>query len=379
MKSAEASTKAENLITLFLCGDVMTARGIDQILPFPGNPLLHEPYVKHASMYVELAERKNGPIPRPVDFSYIWGIALEELDRAVPDVRIINLETAITASDAYWRSKGIHYRMHPKNIPCISAARIDCCVLANNHVLDWGYPGLKETLQTLEDAGLKTAGAGSSLEQAEAPAVMNVAGKGRVVVFAFGSETSGIPAAWAALDNRPGVNLLEDLSTETVRHIREKVETVRREGDILVASIHWGGNWGYAVPADHVAFAHQLIDMAGFDIIHGHSSHHAKAIEIYRERPIFYGCGDFLNDYEGISGYEDFRGDLSLMYFVSLDPSTGKLARLRMVPTQMRKLRVEYASAPDVLWLSDTLNRECEAFGARVEMELDNTLNLYWD
>ncbi|UCH80070.1 MAG: CapA family protein, partial [Nitrospiraceae bacterium] len=75
-------------------------------------------------------------------------------------------------------------------------------------------------------------------------------------------------------------------------------------------------------PSDQKEFARKLIDKAGIDIIHGHSSHHVKGIEIYNEKLIIYGCGDFLNDYEGIRGYENFRDDLGLMYFVIVDPSS---------------------------------------------------------
>jgi poly-gamma-glutamate synthesis protein (capsule biosynthesis protein) len=58
-----------------------------------------------------------------VDFSYIWGDALAAFTRMAPDVRMINLETAVTTSDAYWPDKGIHYRVHPANIPCLTALR----------------------------------------------------------------------------------------------------------------------------------------------------------------------------------------------------------------------------------------------------------------
>jgi poly-gamma-glutamate synthesis protein (capsule biosynthesis protein) len=109
-------------------------------------------------------------------------------------------------------------------------------------------------------------------------------------------------------------------------------------------------------------FAHRLIEGAGVDIIHGHSSHHVKGIEVYLDKPIIYGCGDFINDYEGIGGYESFRSDLSLMYFVRMNPSTGKLAGLRMIPTQMRKFRVNRASRPDAEWLWETLNRKGKAW-----------------
>ncbi|MBC7235480.1 MAG: CapA family protein, partial [Chloroflexi bacterium] len=289
-----------DLVNIFLCGDVMTGRGIDQILPHAGNPFLYEPFVRSAQDYVELAERAHGPIPRPVDFAYIWGDALAEFDRLAPDVKIINLETSITQSDDYWADKGIHYRMHPENIPCLTAAGINCCALANNHVLDWGYAGLVETLETLEKANIESAGAGRNLQEAEEPAVIEVAGRGRVLVFSYGTPSSGIPLSWAASETMPGVNLLRDLSAESLQWVKRQVDKVKRESDIVVCSIHWGSNWGYEIPIEHVRFAHGLIDEAGVDVIHGHSSHHVKGIEVYKGKPILYGCGDLINDYEGI-------------------------------------------------------------------------------
>src|SRR5438874_5061996 len=79
-----------NTIGLFLCGDVMTGRGVDQVLAHPVDPMLHEPCVRDAREYVALAERCNGPIPRPVDDGYVWGDALDELARAGTDARIVN-------------------------------------------------------------------------------------------------------------------------------------------------------------------------------------------------------------------------------------------------------------------------------------------------
>ena len=370
---------ATNRITLFLSGDVMTGRGIDQVLPHPNGPLIHEPYMQSATGYVELAEQANGPIQQPVTFSYIWGDALAELDRVRPDVRLINLETSVTRSDDYWQGKGPHYRMHPDNISALTAAKIDVCSLANNHVLDWGYPGLTETVATLKQAKIHIAGAGHNLQKAETPAVMEVEGKGRVIVFSYGLPTSGIPASWAASAGKPGVNLLKNLSDETVRHTKAKVEDVKQAGDIVVASIHWGSNWGYEIPPEQTRFAHTLIDEAGVDVIHGHSSHHAKGIEVYQGKLILYGAGDFLNDYEGIRGYEHFRDDLALMYFVSVEPSTGKLVHVHMTPIQIKHFRANRASRADALWLQGILNREGKTFRTRVEMDADNTLTLRWD
>ncbi len=368
-----------HLITMFVCGDVMTGRGIDQILPHPGDPILYEPYIKDARQYVELAEQKNGRIPKPGDFSYIWGNAAERLDRLAPGLRIINLETSVTESRAYWKGKGIHYKMHPKNIPCLTAARVHLCSLANNHVLDWGYSGLTETLKTLRESNIKSSGAGENLKEAETPAILPVDGKGRVVAFSFASETSGVPREWAASAEKPGVNLLEDFSDETARRIGEKVGGVKQRGDIVVASIHWGGTWGYVITREERSFAHRLIDLARIDVIHGHSSHHPKAIEVHAGKPILYGCGDFLNDYEGIEGYDNFRDDLGLMYLVSMDPSKGELVHLRMIPSQIRHFRINQVSHADIIWLSDSLDREFRKLGTRVRLSAEDEFSLEWN
>jgi poly-gamma-glutamate synthesis protein (capsule biosynthesis protein) len=268
--------------------------------------------------------------------------------------------------------------MHPENLPALTAAGIDVATLANNHVLDWGYDGLGETLDVLRNGNIQSAGAGRDLAEAEAPAVLETAGKGRVLVLAVGHRSGGIPPDWAADARKPGVHRLEDLSRRTALRIASLIRGVKHPGDLVVLSIHWGGNWGWEIPDSHRKFARRLIDDAGVDVVYGHSSHHVKGIEVYRDRLILYGCGDFINDYEGIKGYEEFRGDLGLMYFVHLEPVTGKLAGLKMIPTRIRDYSVIRASHAETLWLCDMLNREGKNLGTRVECLEDNTLALRW-
>lgn len=364
-------------LRLFLCGDVMTGRGIDQIMRHPSDPVLHEPYMRSAAGYVDLAEEVNGAIPKQVDPEYIWGDALVELEKAAPDARIINLETAVTASGDYWRGKGINYRMHPDNITCFTTAKIDCCVLANNHLLDWGYSGLHETLVTLHHAGLKTAGAGHNETEARTPAIVETR-HGRILVFAYGAESSGCPREWAAATDKPGITMLETLGRDPIMTIAADIARAKRPDDVAIASIHWGPNWGYEIAHRDIGFAHRLIDEAGIDIVHGHSSHHVKAIEIYHNKPIFYGCGDFLNDYEGIRGYEAFRDDLALMYFPRLDTETGNLLALDMTPLKIRNFRLNRPSERDVRFLQGVLNREGRRFGVEVNIGSAGKLSLSW-
>jgi poly-gamma-glutamate synthesis protein (capsule biosynthesis protein) len=365
----------DGVVTVFVCGDVMPGRGLDQVLPHPGRPELREAHARDARAYVELAERAHGPIPRPVPFSWPWGDALGLLEDIAPDVRLINLETTITAGGEFAPGKAVHYRMSPGNVGCVAAARPDACALANNHMLDFGHGGLADTVQALGGAGLCAVGAGPDRETARRPAVVPVRGGGRAIIVSCGTASAGIPAGWAADPARAGVNRLPDLSPATADDLIAGVQAARRTGDIAIVSIHWGSNWGYGVDPDQMRFARRLID-SGIDLVHGHSSHHPRPVEVYRGKLILYGCGDCIDDYEGITGHQAYRPDLRLLYIASLDPGTGQLTALRMAPMQASKMRLRHASDADRQWLTAVLDRISQGFGSRIDLQPDGMLTL---
>ena len=403
---SDQNRATSSCVTLFLCGDVMTGRGIDQIMPYSVDPRLYESYVKDARDYVRLAERVTGRIAKPVSYSYIWGDAIDVWEQFEPAARIINLETSITSHNIPWPGKGINYRMHPGNIKVLTSAGIDFCSLANNHTMDWGQEGLFETLRTLKNAGISYAGAGGDLNEAEKPAIIEI-GQSRVIIFAFGSITAGVPRSWAAGagsradgsgsraansgsraagsgsradgSGSAGLNVLPGMHDEAVSLISKQVNAVKQPGDIVVFSVHWGSNWGYDIPASHREFARKLIDNAGVDVVHGHSSHHPLGIEVYRDRLIIYGAGDFINDYEGISGREEYRGELTLMYFPCIDPSDGSLVSMTMVPMRIRNFRLNHASSSEARWLRNMLNREGKRLGTGVISDEKGYFLLEWE
>jgi poly-gamma-glutamate capsule biosynthesis protein CapA/YwtB (metallophosphatase superfamily) len=183
----------ERVVSLFLCGDVMLGRGVDQILPHPGDPALRERCIRDARRYVELAESVNGDIPRPVDFAWPWGDALPTLNDIAPDLRLINLETSITRTDDFASGKAVHYRMSPDNVPCLASLAHVVCALANNPVLDFGRQGLADTLDALRDADLRAVGAGRDERGAQEPALVPIPGGARVVVVSCAMASSGTP------------------------------------------------------------------------------------------------------------------------------------------------------------------------------------------
>lgn len=358
---------------------MMTGRGIDQILPQPLPPQLYEPWVRDARDYVRLAERTSGPIARPAAPGYPWGDALRELGRLAPARFVVNLETAVTTADEPWPGKGIHYRMNPAHLDILRAARVDACVLANNHVLDWGRAGLRDTLASLRAAGIASAGAGEDQACAEAPAVLPLPGGRRLLVFAWATPDCGVPPDWRATAERSGVALLAQLDERDAQAVSACVRAHAREGDRVVVSLHWGANWVHAIPAAHRRFAQRLIDLGAADVVHGHSSHHPLPIEVHAGKPILYGCGDLINDYEGIEPERELRSDLGCLYAATLGSADGRLRALEIVPLQLRRFRLS-APQPDALqWLRQWLDDGGRALGTRIEVAPEGRWQLRWD
>ena len=331
-------------MTLFLCGDVMPGRGIDQILPYPCDPRLHERYMGSAVDYVRLAEEATGPICRPVGMSYIWGAALEEMNRARPDARIINLETSVTRSDA-WAGKGINYRMSPENAECLRAAGIDCCVLANNHVLDWGEAGLLETLVTIDALGIKAAGAGRDLPAASRPAVLEIAGKGRVIVHAFGHPTSGVPAAGRQSRRRPGSTCYPIFPTRASRSFAGKWEDITAAGRCGRCFAALGRELGIRNPAAPDPLR-ASIDRGSGRLRRVWSFVASCESNRNLSRPIdFIRLRRLLERLRRDCRARRIRGDLALMYFASVHAQTGALARLDMMPLQNSAFAAKWCCA----------------------------------
>lgn len=292
------------------------------------------------------------------------------------DVCLINLETTITADGEFADRKPVCYRMHPDNVPALTALRPHVCALANNHILDFGYQGLTDTVAALAGAGIQSVGAGADLLAARRSALVTVGHERRVIVGSVAAESSGVPESWAARRDRPGVWLIRDPAQRDVADdVAAQVLADKRPGDIAIVSMHWGSNWGYATAPGDVAFAHRLID-AGIDMVHGHSSHHPRPIEIYRGKPILYGCGDVVDDYEGIGGHESFRSELRLLYLTVTDPASGNLISLQMLPLRVSRMRLQRASQTDTEWLRNTIERISRRFGIRVVTRPDNLLEV---
>jgi poly-gamma-glutamate capsule biosynthesis protein CapA/YwtB (metallophosphatase superfamily) len=292
------------MITLALTGDVMLGRGVNETL-------------------------------RSVRPEEPWGDVLPLLGSA--DLRIINLECAITEHKRPWSRtpKVFHFRADPVAVEVLRAARVDVCSLANNHTLDFEEQGLLDTLEHLEEAGIRYAGAGRNLEEAARPALL----EGGVALVAF---TDNEPP-FVARPDKPGTNYLPvSLESEVLRRAEEAIEAARGAGaKTIVFSNHWGPNMVERPRESFRRFARTVVDR-GADVYYGHSAHVFQGVEIYRGKPILYDTGDFIDDY---AVDPHLRNDRSFLFRVSVED--GDLRRLELFPVSLPYARVEIATGDE--------------------------------
>lgn len=254
---------------------------------------------------------------KDVSSEYPWGDTLPIFQDA--DLRICNLECVISDKGIPWSTtpKMFHFRTDEKNVHTLHAAKIDIVSIANNHVLDYEYEALERMLGVLDEQGILYAGSGRNLSEASQPAFCQIKNL-KIALIAF---TDNEPD-WAAKTDMPGTlfipTVLSDLRMQT---LMKQIKTVRQDVDFLIISAHWGSNWGYKPPQEHLSVGHALID-AGADLIFGHSGHVFRGIEIYKERAIIYSAGDFIDDY---AVDEEEKNDESFIFVLEQDEQGMRL------------------------------------------------------
>lgn len=282
--------------------------------------------------------------------AYPWGDTLPVLRRA--DVRIANLECVLADVGRSEPGKVFTFRSDLKNVRCLVCAQIDLVSLANNHVLDYGADALREMLPALDRHGILHAGAGTDLAAARRPAVRRVG----ATAVGFVAFTDNQPD-WEAAPGSPGVYYVPVADRgERVGELLELVERTKSRVQLLIVSAHWGGNWGSDAPPEHRALARRLVD-AGADVVFGHSPHIFRGVEVYRNRPIIYGAGDFVDDYAVDPGE---RNDFSFIFLLETDGGTPR--ELRLFPTVITDFQARLAvrNARDI---AGRMSRLCVELG----------------
>lgn len=280
---------------------------------------------------------------------YLWGDILPNLKAT--DLNLINLEAALTKSVKIV-PKIFNFKADPKRVEVLKAASISIANLANNHVLDYSEEGLLETLQTLDNFGIKHVGAGRNFAEAVNPVVFE---KKDLRIGIMGC-TDNEPT-WKATDTRPGTNYVQ---VGDLQSIVGNIKALRPYVDYLILSMHWGPNMRERPLPSFQQFAHELVDN-GVDLIHGHSAHIFQGVEKYKGKLIIYDSGDFVDDY-----YVDpvLRNDRSFLFVIEIGKAGTK--NLRMIPTLIKNFQVNKATGEDSSQALDRMQR--------LSLELGTTL-----
>jgi len=278
------------------------------------------------------------------------------------DLAVVNLECAITASTRLWSGapKAFYFGAPPQAACSLAGAGVRLVSLANNHALDYGVEGLRDTLRVLDAYGIAHAGAGEDLAAARRPAIVDCKGVS-VGMAAFCDHQQD----FAAQARRPGIAWL-DLEDEpaALAAFGEALAPLQAAGVAWpILSLHWGPNMVWRPGPRFRRLAHAAIDM-GWKILFGHSAHVFHGIELRQGCPILYAAGDLVDDY-----YVDpqFRNDHQVLF--ELELSGGTLRRLVLHPLFIGNCRSVPANADQRAWIGHQLDTLCRELGTGVRVD----------
>lgn len=275
------------------------------------------------------------------------------------DLAIVNLECAITASLQHWKGepKAFYFGAPPDAVHALSDAGIDLVSLANNHVLDYEFQGLADTLWHLHAHGIGNAGAGDDLRQAMAPALADRNGTRFAMVALCDHQ-----ADFAAAPNRPGIAYVDFTDeSKALDCIERALVPVREAGaDWPILSLHWGPNLAPEPSPLFRRIAHAAIDM-GWKILFGHSPHIFHGVELYRGCPILYAAGDLVDDYlvDPV-----LRNDHQLLFEVEI--AGGVLQRIALHPVVIADCQARPATGAQYDFIARRITALSDAMGTQV-------------
>ncbi|QWC20778.1 CapA family protein [Halorubrum sp. 2020YC2] len=279
----------------------------------------------------------------------VWGTTLPRLRDL--DALVGNLECCVSDRGERWPDKTYYFRSPPSfAVPALEAAGASFVSLANNHVLDYREPALRDTRTNLSDAGIARAGAGANADAALEPATFEA---GDLTVAAFGLTDQS--TAFAATDSDPGTAFARlDPSVAATRALVGDVldRVADAEPDLVVASLHWGANWETEPRAVHERFGRWLVER-GVDVVHGHSAHVLQGVEVYDGRPIVYDAGDFVDDYVSYRDREGVYNKRSALF--ELVVRGGDPVALDVVPTEISDETAGLAGGEAAAWVRDAV------------------------
>jgi len=283
------------------------------------------------------------------------------------DYSIVNLECAITNSETQWHGapKAFYFGAIPAAASALKNFGVDLVSLANNHILDFDYLGLEQTIDYLDEEKILHCGAGKNIDEAKQPAIFQVENMQFAMVAYCDHQDD-----FAASANTPGMNFL-DLSdpTQAIKQLEDDFITlIQSDINWPILSFHWGPNMVLKPSRNVVAIAHAAIDI-GYKAVFGHSAHVFHGVEIYNDCPIIYSAGDLIDDYY-VDGY--YKNDHGLMFECLIEKE--KIKSMTMHPVFIELCRTKEANQEQFEFIAKRFSEQCKAMGTEVKIGHDHKL-----
>jgi poly-gamma-glutamate capsule biosynthesis protein CapA/YwtB (metallophosphatase superfamily) len=199
------------------------------------------------------------------------------------DLAIANLENPIPDHPS-WHLNGFIFGGEPRSLKGFINAGIDWVTLANNHIFDYGSPGVAQTRQNLTAAGLPFGGAGANLQQAGQVSYLDVRGV-KVAIIACVAVGK---AAWASRSKAGGLPCKN-------AYVLPRIALAHRHADMVIVFPHWGVEYNRNPLPSQRALAAAWV-AAGADLIIGSHPHVPGAIEDIDGHVVIYSLGNFIFD-----------------------------------------------------------------------------------
>lgn len=243
----------------------------------------------HYEEFVDEQVRKG----RPKDELIGWGFERVRGLTARADLFVVNLECPFTERGEKV-PKNFNFRARPELVGALAAGGVDLVSLANNHLVDFGPEGLFDTVNTLDTHGIGHFGAGRTLTEARAPAV--VERKGVTLAFLgyfFLGDRNIEPPQVIATDAQPGVaGHFSDAAALEAMLVAD-VRAAKRRADHVIPFFHWGRE-GRGQPEPYQQHLARAAIDAGASAVLGSHPHVLQGLEVYRGAPIAYSLGNFV-------------------------------------------------------------------------------------
>jgi len=251
---------------------------------------------------------------------------------------LINLETTITTRGKKDPESVFHFRMKPSQLHWLEG--VTHVNLANNHALDFGSVGLKDTLTHLTDHNIEHSGA--SHEEIESDATEMKIHDVEGVKIGVVSAADHFERWKATKKNKTGIHHFRLAAEEERSALVQLCKESKRKCDLLIFSVHWGYNWQTIgrPEAEIRSLAKKLVVEGGVDIIHGHSAHHVQPFEIIGNSVVYYSLGAMVDDY---ATKEKWKSDVGMLALVDYCPKSKKIkeATGRAIRVDARRLYAE--------------------------------------